>query len=96
MPDRAHRGDLQDWLTHKLQPMFAGRVLAVDEDVLVKWQVLAAEGRRIRRSFSGPDLIIAATASLHGLTVVMRNATDFATAQGPVFNPWVDPSPAGH
>jgi len=38
--------------------------------------------------FSQPDLIIAASALHHGLTVVTRNRKDFDKAGVPVFNPW--------
>jgi predicted nucleic acid-binding protein len=35
-----------------------------------------------------PDLIIAATALHHGLTVVTRYAAEFEKARVPVLNPW--------
>jgi predicted nucleic acid-binding protein len=50
---------------------------------------------KVGRTFSQPDLIIAATALHHGLTVVTRDVGDYQRARAPVFNPWVDPLPAG-
>jgi predicted nucleic acid-binding protein len=44
-------------------------------------------------TFSQPDLIIAATALHHGLTVVSRDKSDFQKARVPLLNPWVDPLP---
>ena len=82
------RAELTDWLTHKLRPMFEQRVLAVSEDVMFKWRLLVEEGRKSGHTFSQPDLIIAATALHHGLTVVSRDITDYARAGVPVFNPW--------
>lgn len=90
-PDR--RAELTDWLTHKLRPMFEQRALAVSEEVMFKWRLLVEAGRKTGHTFSQPDLIIAATALQHGLTVVSRDVTDYARAGVPVFNPWADPTP---
>lgn len=46
------------------------------------------DGRKIGHTFSQPDLLIAATAVHHGLTVVTRDTRQFQMAQVPVFNPW--------
>jgi hypothetical protein len=35
------------------------------------------------------DALIAATALVHGMTVVTRNVADFAPAGVPTVNPWV-------
>ena len=88
VPDPARRGQLQDWLTLKVRPLFTQRTLPVSEDVMLKWRLLVEEGRKTRYTFSQPDLIIAATALLHGLTVVTRDTGDFEKARTPVVNPW--------
>ncbi|NUJ81157.1 type II toxin-antitoxin system VapC family toxin [Methylocystis sp. FS] len=88
VPDPARRGELQDWLTLKVRPLFTQRTLPVSEDVMLKWRLLVEEGRKTRYTFSQPDLIIAATALLHGLTVVTRDTGDFEKARAPVINPW--------
>lgn len=93
LPDVARRLDLNDWLTHKVRPMFEQRVVPVTEDVMFKWRLLLEEGRKVGHTFSQPDLIIAATAQHHGLTVVSRDTTEFAKANVAVFNPWRDPLP---
>jgi predicted nucleic acid-binding protein len=82
------RAELNDWLTHKVRPMFAQRVLAVTEDIMFKWRLLVEDGRKIGHTFSQPDLIIAATALHHGLTVVSRDESDYEQARVPIFNPW--------
>jgi hypothetical protein len=56
------RAALNDWLAHKVRPMFEERVLPVTEDVMFKWRLLVEEGRKAGHTFSQPDLIIAATA----------------------------------
>jgi predicted nucleic acid-binding protein len=88
--DPTRRTDLNDWLTHKVRPMFAGRVLPISEDVMFKWRLLVDEGRKTRHTFSQPDLIIAATGLHYGLTIVTRDTTDYARTSARLFNPWVD------
>jgi toxin FitB len=92
--DASRRAGLNDWLAHKMRPMFAGRVLEITEDILFKWRLLVEDGRKAGHTFSQPDLIIAATALHHGLTVVSRDVSDYQKAHVPVFNPWADPLPA--
>jgi len=93
--DAGRRAELNDWLAHKLRPMFEERVLAVSEDIMLEWRLLVEDGRKAGHTFSQPDLIIAATALHHGLTIVTRDVDDYQRARVPVFNPWVDPLPAG-
>ena len=96
VPEHARRADLHDWLTYRIRPMFDGRVLAISEDVMLKWRLMIEEARRVGHIFSQPDLIIAATASVHGMTIVTRDSGGFAPAHVRVFNPWIeDASPAG-
>jgi len=87
--DANRRAELNDWLTHKVRPMFEHRVLAITEDVMLKWRLLVEEGRQAGHTFSQPDLIIGATALQNGLTVVTRNTEDFERARVPVVNPWI-------
>ena len=86
--DAHRRADLNDWLTHKIRPMFEQRVLPISEDVMLKWRLLVEEGRKSGHTFSQPDLIIAATALCHDLTVVTRNTADYEKASVRLFNPW--------
>ncbi len=88
--DANRRAELNDWLTHKVRPLFEQRVLAITEDVMFKWRLLVEDGRKAGHTFSQPDLIIAATALHYGLTIVSRDIGDFQKADAPVFNPWVD------
>ncbi|QXX74504.1 type II toxin-antitoxin system VapC family toxin [Methylovirgula sp. HY1] len=86
--DAARRAELNDWLAHKVRPMFEQRVLPVTEDIMFKWRLLVEEGRKARHTYSQPDLIIAATALQHGLTIVSRDTSDYERARVPVINPW--------
>ena len=86
--DASKRAELNDWLTHKVRPMFDGRSLPVTEDVMFKWRLMVEEGRKAGHTYSQPDLIIAATALCHGLTIVSRDTCDYERARVPVVNPW--------
>ena len=46
LPDVSRRAALNEWLIHKVRPMFEQRVLPVSEDVMFKWRLLVEEGRR--------------------------------------------------
>ena len=93
LSDLAPRSELNDWLVHKVRPMFNQRVLPVTEDIMLKWRVMVDEGRKSGHTFSQPDLIIAATGQQHGFTIVSRDTSEYLKARVPVFNPWVDPIP---
>jgi len=90
--DRLRRR-LEAWLEGELRPWFSDRLLDVDEDVFVVWRRLVEKGKAMRHTFPQPDLFIAATAVLHDLCVVTRNAGDFLLAGAPVLNPWTDTKP---
>ena len=89
LDDVTRRAELGDWLAHKLRPMFDQRALPVSEDVMFKWRLLVEEGRKNRHTYSQPDLIIAATALVRGLTIVTRDTSDYERARVPVLNPWL-------
>ena len=42
--DLTRRAELNEWLTLTLRPAFAGRILPVTEDILLKWRTV--DGRR--------------------------------------------------
>ncbi|MBV8121736.1 MAG: type II toxin-antitoxin system VapC family toxin [Alphaproteobacteria bacterium] len=92
--DATRRAELNDWLRHKVRPMFEDRALPVSEDVMFKWRLLVEDGRKAGHTYSQPDLIIAATALHYGLTVVSRDIGDFVKARVPVLNPWREPNGA--
>ena len=87
-PDPVFRAELEGWLDGGLRPWFAQRILPVDEDVILEWRRMVAQGRKKAITFSQPDLFIAATAQVHALTVCTRNENDFRAADVPVLNPW--------
>jgi len=62
---------------------FADRALPVDAAAARRWGELSAG-----RSLPVIDTLIAATALVHGLTLVTRNAGDFESIGVTLFDPW--------
>jgi hypothetical protein len=79
--DAGKRAELQNWLDVALRPMFEQRTLPVSEEVMFRWRLLVEAGRKMRHTFSQPDLIIAATGVCYGLTVVTRDVREFEMAR---------------
>ena len=50
--DARRRAELNDWLTHKVRPMFEQRILAVTEDIMLVWRLLVEQGRKAGHTFS--------------------------------------------
>ena len=91
--DATRRAELNQWLSNSVRPMFEQRILPLSEDVMFQWRLLVEDGRKSGHTYSQPDLIIAATALHHGLTVVSRDTTDYARAGVPLLDPWITPKP---
>jgi predicted nucleic acid-binding protein len=82
------RAGLETWLAVELQSRFSGRILPIDVVVADRWGLLAADARRKGKPLAIIDGLLAATALEHNLTVVSRNAGDFADTPVAVLNPW--------
>lgn len=74
---------LRSWLVRQVLPEFAGRSLPVDTAVAQRCARLHVPDKRGER-----DALIAATALVHGMTVVTRNVADFQPTGVNVVNPW--------
>src|SRR5712671_4250814 len=44
--DAGRRTDLRLWLERNLRPLFAGRILAIAEDVIVRWKSMVVERQK--------------------------------------------------
>lgn len=89
LDDGRKRSRLAQWLEHELKPRFADRLLGVDADVAERWGIVSAQARKKGMAVPVIDGLIAATALVHGLTVVTRNVPDIQASGAPVFNPWM-------
>ena len=67
---------------------FEQRIILVDGPICDEWGSVTARLESRGRSIHAMDALIAATALVHGLTLVTRNAQDFSTAVQSVLNPW--------
>jgi predicted nucleic acid-binding protein len=81
--DAAQGAILRAWLDSHVLPAFAGRVLAVDTAVAQRCARLHVPAPCAER-----DALIAATAIVHGMTVVTRNVDDFVRTGVVLLNPW--------
>ncbi len=76
---------LRAWINSQVLPRFEGRILAVDTAVAQRCASLHVPDPRSER-----DALIAATALVHGMTVVTRNVADFEPTGVQTFNPWAE------
>lgn len=81
--DAAQGALLRAWLEQQVLPEFAARTLAVDTAVAQRCARLHVPDRRGER-----DALIAATALVHGMTLVTRNVSDFQPTGVSLLNPW--------
>jgi predicted nucleic acid-binding protein len=81
--DKAQGRALRVWIDERILPRFEGRVLPVDAAVALRCAGLHVPDPRAER-----DALIAATALVHGLTIVTRNVADFAPTKARLLNPW--------
>ncbi|MFJ4546348.1 type II toxin-antitoxin system VapC family toxin [Pseudomonas sp. NPDC088885] len=74
---------LRNWLKRHVMPAFDARILPVDAAVALRCASL-----HVPDNANESDALIAATALVHGLTVVTRNVADFASCGVALINPW--------
>ncbi len=82
--DAAQGAVLRTWLNSHVLPAFAERIISVDTAIARCAASLHVPDPRPVR-----DCLIAATALVHGMTVVTRNTDDFAPTGVTLLNPWV-------
>lgn len=73
---------LATWLENLIR-LYADRILPVTPGVARRWGCLSAQ-----LGHEGADLLLAATALTHGLTVVTRNVSDFEPTGVKLINPF--------
>ena len=81
--DAAQGAVLRNWIDTQVLARFEGRILAIDTAVAQRCAQLHVPNQRAER-----DALIAATALVHGLTIVTRNVGDFERTGVPLLNPW--------
>ena len=81
--DRQQGGILRAWMDGHVLPSFSGRILPIDPVVAQRCAVLHVPNPRSDR-----DALIAATALVHGMTIVSRNVSHFQPTGVRAVNPW--------
>ncbi len=81
--DKKQGAMLRSWLDEHVIPAFADRVLAIDTAVAQRCAKLHVPDPRSDR-----DALIAATALVHGMSVVTRNVADFDKTGVEILNPY--------
>ena len=81
--DSAQGALLRLWFEQQVLPEFSERTLPVDTAVALRCARLHVPDKRGER-----DAIIAATALVHGMTVVTRHVADFKPTGVALLNPW--------
>ncbi len=83
------RRELEAWFAGPEGPqaLFAGRVLPFDERAALEWARIMSDGTAEGRPRSSLDMVVAATAAVHGLTVATANERHFRDIGVFWFNP---------
>ncbi|MGO1545092.1 MAG: type II toxin-antitoxin system VapC family toxin [Gulosibacter sp.] len=81
--DSAGGRSLRLWLDEDVRPMFGDRILPVDERTAI-----TAAALHIPNPLPEMDALIAATALVHGLTLVTRNTRVFQQIDVRLLSPW--------
>jgi predicted nucleic acid-binding protein len=84
--DPAQGAVIRAWIDGRVLARFEGRVLPVDIAIAQRCARLHVPDPQSER-----DALIAATALVHGLTMVTRNTAHFASAGVALLNPWEQP-----
>jgi predicted nucleic acid-binding protein len=95
MPPGKRRDRLAAWLADDLPARFEGRILDIDRRVAEAWGVFVARGQTAGMNVSVLDAFFAATAEVHGLTLVTRNVEHFRSLRGRISDCGALPSSVG-
>lgn len=82
------RNSLQTWLDRDLRNRFAGRILDINQEVVLTWARVQATAERAGTPLPTIDGLLCATALAHNLTVVTRNTGDFQPSGASTYDPW--------
>lgn len=82
--DKRQGAELRMWLEGQVLADFSGRILPLEVTIARR-----CAGLHVPDPMPERDAMIAATALVHGMTLVTRNVNDFQRAKVKLFNPWL-------
>ena len=86
--EEAKRDRFAKWIDTEIVDTFGNRTLPLTTEILIAWLDLSRKLRARGRTRDPADLLIAATARVHNLTLVTRNSRHFASTGVVVYDPW--------
>lgn len=86
--DDGRKESLQRWVSFDLVGRFEGRILDLNLGAAMIWGQLLGDNEQRGGTLPVMDSLIAATAALHGMTVVTRNVKDMGRCTTNILNPW--------
>jgi predicted nucleic acid-binding protein len=78
------------WIETEVVVSFDDRILPLATGILIEWIKLSRALRAKGLTRDPADLLLAATARIHGLTIATRNARHFVGTGVVVYDPWKD------
>lgn len=87
LPDGKRRDELAAWLG-QLMDVPTTQLLPVTREIAVVWGRETARARARGQPGHAVDLLLAATALVHGLAVCTRNTSHFAATGVSLYDPW--------
>jgi predicted nucleic acid-binding protein len=84
----ARRLQLESYIEMRIPILFGNRILPITQAIAERWGVLDARRQAAGQPLGIADGMIAATAIEHDLTLVTRNAKDFAGLGARILDPW--------
>lgn len=88
MPAGRRRASLEEWLGDDLPARFENRIVAIDNEVARCWGRVMARSQVRGVVMATMDAFFAATAEIHGMTLVTRNVNHFRAVGIPLLDPW--------
>ena len=90
LPEGRRRRNLEGWFNRVVRHV---ECLSWDARTGLRWAEVLADVRRLGKTMSVKDSLIAATALTHALTVATRNERDFVASGVSTVNPFAPRSP---
>ncbi len=88
LPAGRRRSSLSEELSHVIDRLFEGRVLAFDRDAAVEFPLIVTAARKRGFTISFADAQIAAVAATHGFSIATRDTGPFIATGLSVTDPW--------